>query len=163
MEGIVIDVSQSCTGADRYIEDVYLYANADNPVTVSGVPSKPGNCSLTAVKLVLVNADGVEFEVSCLKTSDGFVAVVPKANLAKYGEIDKGLRVMATGSYGGITKDVCLGIAKLCIVSDAAWAEPGTGSGVSGVMKDVTLDTATLADLKSAVKQIGSVLGATVL
>jgi hypothetical protein len=163
MEGIIIDVSESCQGADREIADVHLYAGADNPVTVLGVPSKPGNCAISAVKLVVTNADGVESEIQCLKSTDGYVAVIPASHLERYGVIDKGLRVMATGKYGGVDKTVCLGIAELTVESTAAWAEPGTGSGVSGVMADVRLETATLADLKMAVKQIGSVLGATVM
>ena len=163
MEGIIIDVTESCTGADREIADVHLYAGADNPVTVTGVPVKPGNCALSSVKLIVTNADGVESEFACQKTSDGYVAVIPAAHLAAYGVIEKGLRVMAEGVYGGSAKTVCLGIAELTVVSGAAWAEPGTGSGVAGVMAGTSLNTATLADLKTAVRQIGSVLGATVM
>lgn len=163
MEGIIIDVSESCTGADREIAEVHLYAAADNPVTVTGVPAKPGNCTISAVKLIVTNADGAESEFPCLKSTDGYVAVIPAAHLARYGKIEKGLRVVASGKYGGADKTVCLGIAELTVEATAAWAEPGTGSGVSGVMADVRLETATLADLKMAVKQIGSVLGATVM
>ena len=163
MEGIIIDVSESCTGADREIVNVHLYARADNPVTVSGVPAKPGNCVLSAVKLVVTNADGVESQILCQKTSDGYVAIIPASHLARYGVVEKGLRVMADGVFGGATKTVCLGIAELTIVSNDAWAEPGTGSGVAGVMAGTSLNTATLQDLKTAVRQIGSVLGATVL
>ena len=163
MEGIIIDVSESCTGADREIADVHLYAGADNPVTVSGVPAKPGNCALSSVELIVTNADGVESQFPCQKASDGYVAVIPASHLARYGVIEKGLRVMAEGVFGGATKTVCLGIAELTIVSNDAWAEPGTGSGVAGVMSGTQLNTASLADLKTAVRQIGSVLGATVL
>lgn len=163
MEGIIIDVSESCTGADREIVDVHLYAGSDNPVTVTGVPSKPGNCAIQSVKLVVTNADGVESQFSCLKTSEGYVAVIPASHLATYGVIEKGLCVMAEGVFGGATKSVCLGIAELTVVSNDAWAEPGTGSGVAGVMSGTQLNTASLADLKTAVRQIGSVLGATVL
>ena len=163
MEGLIIDVSESCTGADREIADVHLYAAADNPVTVTGVPVKPGNCALQAVKLIVTNADGVESQFTCQKTSDGYVAIIPASHLARYGAIEKGLRVMADGVYGGATKSVCLGIAELTVVANDAWAEPGTGSGVAGVMSGTSLNTATLADLKTAVRQIGSVLGATVM
>lgn len=162
MEGIIIDVSDSCTGADREISGVHLYAAADNPITVTGVPAKPGNCAIQSVKLVVTNADGVESQFACLKTSDGYVAIIPASHLAAYGVIEKGLRVMAEGVYGGATKSICLGIAELTVVSGAAWAEPGTGSGVAGVMAGTSLNTATLQDLKTAVRQIGSVLGATV-
>lgn len=163
MEGIIIDVTESCMGSDREISPVYLYAGVDNPVTVTGVPAKPGNCAISAVRLVVVNADGVESEIQCLKATDGYVAVIPASHVMRYGKVEKGLRVMATGKYGGADKTVCLGIAELTVESTAAWAEPGTGSGVSGVMGDATLNTATLADLKSAVRQIGSALGATVM
>ena len=163
MEGIIIDVSESCTGADREIAEVHLYAAADNPVTVTGVPAKPGNCAISAVKLIVTNADGVASEIQCLKSSDGYVAIVPASHLARYGVIEKGLRVMAEGVFGGATKSVCLGIAELTVVANDAWAEPGTGSGVAGVMSGTQLNTASLADLKTAVRQIGAVLGATVL
>lgn len=163
MEGIIIDVSESCQGADREISPVHLYAGSDNPVTVTGVPAKPGNCAIQSVTLVVTNADGVESQVACMKTSDGYVAIIPASHLARYGVIEKGLRVMAEGVCGGATKSVCLGIAELTIVANDAWAEPGTGSGVAGVMAGTSLNTATLADLKTAVRQIGSVLGATVM
>jgi hypothetical protein len=163
MEGIIIDVSESCQGADREISPVHLYAGSDNPVTVSGVPSKPGNCTISAVKLVVTNADGAESEFQCLKATEGWTAIIPASHLARYGKIEKGLRVVASGKYGGATKTVCLGIAELTVEATAAWAEPGTGSGVAGVMSGTQLNTASLADLKTAVRQIGSVLGATVL
>lgn len=164
MEGIIIDVSNSCQGADREIDPVYLYAGSDNPVTVSGVPTKPGNCTIQGVMLVVTNADGEEKEIQCAKgTSGEYVGVVPASHLVHYGQIDKGLRVVAIGKYNGVDKTICLGMAELTVESTAAWAEPGTGSGVSGVMADVSLNTATLNDLKLAVKQIGSALGATVM
>lgn len=162
MEGIIINVSESCAGADREIDAVHLYADMDNPVTVAGVPAKPGGCTVKTVSLAITNADGNMKVFNCQKTTDGYTAVIPSSHLASYGRIEKGLMVMADGTYGGATMAVCLGMAELVVVSTGAWAEPGTGSSVSGVMADTTINTATLADLKSAVRQIGSVLGATV-
>ena len=162
MEGIIIDVSASSAGADQEIADIHLYAGADNPVTVTGVPAKPGNCTIQSVKLVVTNANGVEMQFACQKSDDGYTAIIAASHLAAYGVIEKGLRVMAEGVYGGAAKTVCLGIAELTVVSGAAWAEPGTGSAVAGVMAGTSLNTATLQDLKTAVRQIGSVLGATV-
>ena len=163
MEGIIIDVTESSAGADREIAEVHLYAAADNPVTVAGVPAKPANCAIKSVSIIVTNADGIEQSFDCQKTAEGYTAVVPSSHLATYGRIEKGLRVMAEGVYGGATKSICLGIAELTVESTAAWSEPGTGSGVSGVMAGTSLNTATLADLKTAVRQIGSVLGATVM
>lgn len=136
MEGIIIDVSDSSAGSDREIADVCLYAGADNPVTVVGVPLKPAGCALSAVRLEVVNADGEELEVPCVKSADGYSAVIPAAHLAMHGKITKGLRVMADGRFGGVEKIVCLGQAELVIESTTAWAEPGVASATNKILGD---------------------------
>ena len=132
---MIIDVhEQSTLRPGLPLKCSYVWAQSSTVFAIVGIPPKRPDGTVSAVRLLLTNADGTPFSLPCEATAHGtWVTTAAPSCFPTTGLIHKGIVVEATLERGAATVVSILGVGDLEIRAASADVQPGGGGDIDNI------------------------------